>query len=603
MHELSLIATQAQEIAEAISSVLNVYVDVVDYRLIRIAAVGCYSNRLGRPMRWGTISRHVLQTRELYCVTSPADDPVCKKCPGYTGQNDCLHQACISAPILFDEEAIGTINLISYTKDQVLFIQENESALKPFLTKMSEIIVTELKKEEATRQNERLVSEMSTMLNAVTSGIILTDGEGKIVSINPAALQILRLGPDASLIGSGVAGLFPGFTHNMLMLRQKRRKFRVNASQSLTSAELAADISPIYHEDLYLGAVITFDRLSGYLPLANAMLSQQRGITFDSIIGEGRSIVETKELALRFAQGSSSVLILGESGTGKELFARAIHNASPRRGEPFVTINCGALPESLIESELFGYVKGAFTGASSGGKIGMFEMANHGTIFLDEIGTMPIYLQAKLLRVLQEHEITRIGAVRPVPIDVRVIAATNADLLEMSENGLFRRDLFYRIAVLPLKIPPLRERREDIILLTEYFIQKFCTLLQKPLMGYTAGFVDKLLAYSWPGNVRELQNVIEYAVNILPCGKQDLDPSCFPAGLEQKNRPQEDVPLPRKDDRLRSIHMLLERYGDSTQSKRRIAKELGIGLSTLYRILQEERRTARLDRSERAECQ
>ncbi len=377
----------------------------------------------------------------------------------------------------------------------------------------------------------------------------------------------------------------------------------MNASQSLTSAELAADISPIYHEDLYLGAVITFDRLSGYLPLASAMLSQQRGITFDSIIGEGRSIVETKELALRFAQGSSSVLILGESGTGKELFARAIHNASPRRSEPFVTINCGALPESLIESELFGYVKGAFTGASSGGKIGMFEMANHGTIFLDEIGTMPIYLQAKLLRVLQEHEITRIGAVRPVPIDVRVIAATNADLLEMSENGLFRRDLFYRIAVLPLKIPPLRERREDIILLTEYFIQKFCTLLQKPLMGYTAGFMDKLLAYSWPGNVRELQNVIEYAVNILPYGKQDLDPSCFPIGLEQKSRPQEDVPLTQKEDRLRAIHMLLEKYGDSTQSKRRIAKELGIGLSTLYRILQEERKTSRPDRSERTRCQ
>ena len=589
MHELSLISTQVQEIAEAISCALNVYVDVVDYRLIRIAAVGYYSNKIGLPMRWGTISRHVLATKKLYCVTSPADDPVCKKCPGYTGKNNCLHQACISAPILFDDEAVGTINLISYTEDQVTYIQKNEEGLKPFLSKMSEIIVTELKKEESKRENERLVSEMRTMLNAVTSGIILTSADGKIVSINPAALQILRVDPQAPLIGIDVSQLFPEFTLSTLMMQQKKQKFHVNASMSLTSAELAAEVSPIYHEELYLGSVITFDRLSKYLPLANVMLSHQRGITFESIIGEGPAIKETKQLAQRFAQSSSSVLILGESGTGKELFARAIHNDSPRCDGPFITVNCGALPESLIESELFGYVKGAFTGASSKGKIGMFEMANHGTIFLDEIGTMPIYLQSKLLRVLQEHEVTRIGAVRPVSIDVRVIAATNADLEEMSECGLFRKDLFYRISVLPLKVPPLRERKEHIVLLTEYFIQKFSALLQKSKMEYTSDFLKKLLAYDWPGNVRELQNVIEYAVNISPPGKLSLDLKCLPVSIEKYDHIQIEPTLSQKDYRLRTIHKLLEQYGNTTESKRRIAKELGIGVSTLYRILKNER--------------
>ena len=591
MHELSLVAVQVQEIAEAISLVLKAYVDVVDYRLIRIAAVGYYSNRLGQPMRWGTISRHVLKTKELYCVTEPANDPVCKTCPGYTGKNNCLHSACISAPILFDNEAIGTINLFSYTNEQVSFIQENQDALKPFLRKMSYIIVTELKKAEITHQNDILTSEMRTILSSIPVGIVRTDRFRKIISINPAASNILHLPAEDPLIGQDISVLFPELADDVLSGQQRHRKIHVNASRSLTSAELAANITPIYKDELYLGAVITFDLLSEYLPLANAMISQQQKITFDSIIGSGHKITETKELAQRFAQSSATVLILGESGTGKELFARAIHNASSRCKGPFVTVNCGALPESLIESELFGYVKGAFTGASSSGKIGMFEMANHGTIFLDEIGTMPLYLQAKLLRVLQEHEISRIGAVRAIPIDVRVIAATNEDLFAMSESGRFRKDLFYRIAVLPIEIPPLRERREDILPLAEYFIQRSCARLQKPQVGYTKEFIEKLLAHSWSGNVRELQNVIEYAVNILPLKESVLDIGCLPASLTAPHSVLHgDLPLiTQKDYRLHAIHELLARYGNSAEGKRRTAQELGIGLSTLYRILKAEK--------------
>lgn len=590
MHELSMIPVQVQEVADAIASVLNINVDIIDYQLVRIAASGYYADKIGQAMRYGTISRHVLRTKTLYCVTTPADDPVCKVCPGYTGKNNCLHNACISAPIIFNDEAIGTINLLSWTSEQTLYIQDKREVLSTFLRKMSEIIVSELKKEEATEQNNRLLAEMRVILDTVHSGIVLTDPMSNILNINPAACQILHLDSGKSLEGEKITTLLPDLSREVLMSQQEKRKLHITANQKLTPYELVADISPIYRNGIYLGSVISFDRLSEYVQLANAMVSQQKNISFDAIVGVSRGISRTKAMAQRFAQSSSTVLILGESGTGKELFARAIHNSSSRRDAAFVTINCGALPESLIESELFGYVKGAFTGAAPNGKIGMFELANHGTLFLDEIGTMPIYLQTKLLRVLQEREITRIGAVRPIPIDVRIIAATNEDLSTMAANGQFRQDLFYRIAVLPIVVPPLRERTEDILPLTEYFIDKFCMLLQKKKMDYSADFLTAMLEYSYPGNVRELQNIIEYAVNMFSEDEMVLTSKSLPVSFgKRKDIPTLEKPLTSKEYQRREIYALLEQYGSSTESKKRIAKELGIGVSTLYRLLREDR--------------
>lgn len=592
MHELSMIPVQVQEVADAIASVLNINVDIIDHRLVRIAASGYYAGKIGLAMRYGTISRHVLQTKMLYCVTTPADDPVCKACPGYTGKNNCLHNACISAPIVFNDEAIGTINLLSWTNEQTSYIQDKKEVLSVFLKKMSEIIVSELKKEEAMEQNNRLLAEMSVILNTVHSGIVLTDAAYNILNINPSAYRILRLDPAVSLEGKQITTLLPDLLPDVLTSQHEKRKLHVTADRKLTSSELVTDIAPIYQDGVYLGSVISFDRLSEYVQLTNAMVSRQKNISFEAIIGVSKSISETKSMAQRFAQSSSTVLILGESGTGKELFARAIHNASSRREAAFVTINCGALPESLIESELFGYVRGAFTGATSNGKIGMFELANHGTLFLDEIGTMPIYLQSKLLRVLQEREITRIGAVHPIPIDVRIIAATNENLSDMVADGQFRQDLFYRIAVLPIVVPALRDRKEDILPLTEYFIDKFCLLLQKRCMNYTADFVKILMEYPFPGNVRELQNIIEYAVNISSEEDMVLTDKNLPAALKKGVAALcQENPLAFKEYQRRTIHMLLDQYGSSTASKKRIAKELGIGVSTLYRLLKAEKQT------------
>ncbi|MSN25534.1 MAG: response regulator [Geobacter sp.] len=229
---------------------------------------------------------------------------------------------------------------------------------------------------------------------------------------------------------------------------------------------------------------------------------------FSNIIGNSPAMQFVFERMRRIVKTDSTVLITGESGTGKELVARAIHYNGSRKERPFIAVNCGAIPESLLESELFGHVKGAFTGAITD-KTGKFEAANLGTIFLDEIGTMPLHLQNKLLRVLQEQEVERVGSNKPIKLNVRVVSATNNDLEAMVSKGLFREDLFYRLNVIPLHLPPLRDRQQDIMRLAGYFLEKYCKLMGRPLMTVNRQVLEVLEKYSWPGNVRELENLVE----------------------------------------------------------------------------------------------
>jgi two-component system response regulator PilR (NtrC family) len=233
--------------------------------------------------------------------------------------------------------------------------------------------------------------------------------------------------------------------------------------------------------------------------------------SLENIIGASPAIEKLKATIRTVAPTASTVLIYGESGTGKELVARAVHSCSARATEPFVSINCGAFPETLLESELFGYMKGAFTGASQN-KRGLFEVASGGTIFLDEIGEMSLSMQVKLLRVLQERTVRPVGGAQETPVDVRVIAATNRDLREMIANGTFREDLFYRVSVIPIQVPALRERREDVELLANYFLKKYAGAAQKSILRIQQESLDALRNFEWPGNVRQLENTIERAV-------------------------------------------------------------------------------------------
>jgi len=275
---------------------------------------------------------------------------------------------------------------------------------------------------------------------------------------------------------------------------------------------------------------------------------------FSNIIGTSSPMLAVFQLIETIASTGSTVLITGESGTGKELIARAIHVNSPRRERPFVAVNCGALSETLLDSELFGHMRGAFTGADSNKK-GLLEVAEKGTIFLDEIGEMSPVVQVKLLRVLQERKFRRLGGTEEIDADIRILAATNRDLTRMVAEGTFREDLFYRINVIPLRVPPLRERQEDVPLLAEHFVARFAEQMGKPVTGISGGALTLLKQYGWPGNIRELENAMERAVAL------ERTPMILPDSLpEQLNRTPTDAPPPSPADAFPDAGFDLERH-------------------------------------------
>ena len=310
--------------------------------------------------------------------------------------------------------------------------------------------------------------------------------------------------------------------------------------------------------------------------------------TLDDIIGESPAIASAKEWAKLAAESPSTVLINGESGTGKELFAQAIHNASPRQGRQFIALNCAALPENLIESELFGYEEGTFTGAKRGGQAGKFEVADGGTIFLDEIGDMTLNVQAKLLRVLQEKKVSRIGSAREKSVDIRVIAATHKDLQAEVQKGNFRQDLYYRLNVLGMRIPALRERPEDYEILTRFLVDKLAAKLGKVEVQIQEGFIDKIRSHHWPGNIRELENALERALirsgahGLLEPQLLDFNCAPQPAARVEAPKPVEIVSL--RDGEKRMICDALAYYEGNIQ---KASTKLGIGRNTLYRKMKE----------------
>lgn len=319
--------------------------------------------------------------------------------------------------------------------------------------------------------------------------------------------------------------------------------------------------------------------------LAKRLLNNQAIYTFDKIIGKSRKITNTIEYAKKISDSTSTILITGESGTGKEIFAQAIHNYSQRKDMPFIAINCGALPSNLIELELFGYEDGAFTGAKKGGNAGKFEMAEGGTIFLDEIGEMPLDMQVSLLRVMEEGVINRIGGCKQIVLNVRIIAATNKDLKEEVSKGRFRKDLFYRLNVLPIHIPSLRDRKEDVPLLVEYYMKKASKRLNKKIVNIDENSMENLKQYEWAGNVRELENIIELTVNTEKLPEEFCYSKVYEINIENTVFKQNtqignmNLELLEKNHIINVLHNF---KGNITLA----AKVMGIGRNTLYRKIQ-----------------
>ncbi|WP_337382434.1 sigma 54-interacting transcriptional regulator [Desulfovibrio sp.] len=358
-----------------------------------------------------------------------------------------------------------------------------------------------------------LLSDQEAILEQVDTGIVVLDKNGGIKAANCTGRSMLHISPPPAPLGNINDVL--GSAESLLMMIQSRKNIRDRGCFfNLTdggSLQCMLSAAPIPNDK---GMVLFLHEASKAQRLAAHSVGAKAIYTFSSIIGESPSLQKAIELSKVASHSNITTLILGESGTGKELFAHAIHNASARKNAPFVVVNCGALPRDLIQSELFGYDPGAFTGAQKQGKPGKFELAEGGTIFLDEIGDMPLEAQINLLRVIQNKEVSRIGGKFSRPIDVRIIAATNKRLQQSVRDGSFREDLFYRLSVLTIDVPPLRERQQDVMLLAESFLRAGVQAIHKPCRGFSAEVAEIFSRYPWPGNVRELENIVERSLNI-----------------------------------------------------------------------------------------
>ena len=477
-------------------------------------------------------------------------------------------------------------------------VRELKSETTAFMdAQAANLMMLILQDKEELLEIKQIKGELSAILNSVQEAIEVADNNGIIKYVNPAFSRVTGLS-DIERIGKNIFTVSPdGALADVL--RTKKTILGHSARVGGTNVEVVSNASPIIVDGKMIGAVVVFQHLTDLMNLSEELkkttsiiqnlydrLGQVTGgkYSFDTLIGNNESLRSVIHIAKKAAQSVSTVLILGESGTGKEIFAHAVHNASNRRDKPFIKVNCAAIPESLLESEFFGYEKGAFTGAVKN-KMGKFELSHGGTIFLDEIGDMNLYLQAKLLRVLQEMEFEKVGGNETIKVDVRVVAATNRDLKDLIRKGEFREDLYYRLNVVEIAIPPLRKRKEDIPLLVNNLIVKFNRQLGKKVKGISKSGEKVLFHYDWPGNIRELENVIERVM--VTIDEEVITQKHLAQFVESDDQVFEPVPdiMPFNEMEQILLKQALAKFGDTVDGKKRAAKALNISLATLYNKL------------------
>lgn len=477
----------------------------------------------------------------------------------------------------------------------IVRVRDLDSRIVPLFQfiKSSELIVSSgMATSDMVLKNDLLEYQMSK--NGTV--LVVVNGDGKITYVNDVYLDLFRANI-YDVINHPLNSVIPTLGFALECLTDGHQIVTREVSFPALPAgknRFFLDATPIRKDNTWFGMVLTLTRQQNIANLIHKVTNMNAKFTFDNLIGEAPNFVHTKEIAKKVAHSPSTVLIIGESGTGKELFAHSLHNESQRRLGPFISVNCAAIPRELIGSELFGYVSGAFTGASKSGAQGKFELASGGTLFLDEVAEMPYDMQSVLLRVLEERTITRIGGSKAIPVDVRLIAATNKDLQTYVDNGQFRLDLYYRLNVIQIPLIPLRERISDIPLLVRHFLTQFSKSFGKPVGGISDEALAVLCNYSWPGNIRELRNVIERGVNIASGPEltlADLPPNLFagtaaPAALKEPARDGtfSQLNMIQNVQKLEMAKKLMEKYHGN---KSLVAKELGIARTTLYRLLRE----------------
>ncbi len=556
--------------AKVISQIIKTDVEIIDDELIRIAGTGLYASQIDANVsNEGCISKKVLLSGKRIVVQNPGIDAVCMKC---IKKKDCNETFEMATAITLKGATIGVISLVCFNESQKKNILDNYELLEIFIEQIADLISAKTIEEEENRKKILALNLLERSIGLIDEGVIIANGEGQVLESNTTANEILNIEAKSKIALSGFQVI-----GNSIFGREEF-ELNINGKTHTVSGNIykvELENGDIYNIFIFLNPETMREKV-------REITSTKENIALNHILGKDEKIRSIKQKVRAIASSRSTVLITGESGTGKELFARSIHVESDWKDSPFVAINCSAIPDTLLESELFGYVKGAFSGAHPNGKIGKIEVADGGTLFLDEIGDMPLHLQAKLLRVVEYREVERLGSVKPIKVDIRIIAATNQNLESMIAAKAFRGDLFYRLNVVPINIPPLRNRKDDIEFMVHHFVMEYARLFSKKITAIESDLITLLKKYDWPGNVRELKNCVEYMVNVIGEAKT-LTKNLLPDHIQIKNEENLSDLCSLASIEKEHIKLALKQYGYSVEAKNNIAKALDIGVATLYR--------------------
>jgi sigma-54 dependent transcriptional regulator, acetoin dehydrogenase operon transcriptional activator AcoR len=554
-----------QAVTELIKFSLGMDVFVVDDRMVAMAGTGPYRSNIGTKRPRDSYVDVTLNRGDSQIVTEPRYTEQCYRCEY---RHLCPYSMVMCRPLARNNRIKGLIGFLGFSEGQRKAMIEHSS----FLCELSEKLDYIWETDNLDLPHFLRHPGTRAFMDMFEEGLILTTPDYRVLSVNQRAEGFLRAD------SNGIEG------EPLSRIIGECSPIRSGSAADLLGEVVRKGDYPLSDGRKIGGHVVVVSgRSKSRRPWKSCPLTTP---AMSIIVGTSPAMIRLREHASNVALSSSTVLIQGETGVGKELVARYIHQMSSRWAGPFETVNCAAIPDSLFESEFFGYAPGAFTGAGAKGKAGSFQNAHGGTLFLDEISRLSPTNQAKILRVLEDGLVQRLGEEKRSLVDVRVLAATNTNLEKAVTENRFLLDLYYRLAVIPLHVPPLRERAKDVPLLLEYYQGQFQeSMPHHDFRGFSEEAMDLLLSYHWPGNVRELKNVVEYVMNIVRGRKADSGD--LPAGCRRARTYSapgaSDAPLPLEEAEMRQIRLALQTYGCDTNGKRRAARHLGVSLSTLYR--------------------
>lgn len=506
-------------------------------------------------------------------VNTPGSMPSCQGC---RFKDNCPATIELLNCIKISNTNIGVIAFTSFTEEGHDRIIKNIDRYTSLIDDFSQLTSSLIYYKNRSNELESYRHAVSSALELADEGFILADENGDINIINNYALDIF------GSCNLHTKSIYQLFDNNTLPAITSRRVIS-NMNAKINDNKIKISANPINLNNKNIGVAIKITNKIMPLQKIKEISNEDNPFLISNIKGKSEYIRTLKQKVLQIQHSPSTILITGDTGTGKGLLAKAIHYESSRKNKPFVVVNCSSIPETLFESELFGYESGAFTGAKKEGKPGKFELANEGTLFLDEIGEMPMNLQAKLLNVLQDSTFERVGGITPIHVNVRIIAATNKNILKLIEEKKFRSDLYYRLNVIPIELPSLCKRKEDIVIIANDFLNKCSIKLNKEVKSFEKDVLEMFQTYDWPGNIRQLENVVEYAANMSDSKVISINdlPNDF---LNSINQPFGTANQMKKNE-YNLIVQTIDKYGWDVKGKTLAANELGIGIRTLYRKL------------------